>query len=226
MINGRPAAIIFDCDGVLVDSETLSAEAHARALTALGYNISREEAMLRFQGISEHQMYELIEADWGRSLPADYDNRYKATITDIYRSELQAIAGVHDAVDSIELPKAVASNSSEKMLDMKLHQVGLYDKFAPHIYSVSHVKRGKPAPDLYLFAASRLGIDPRDCLVIEDSLPGLRAAKAAGMRVFAFMGASHIGPKPYDKLLDEGALLTFDDMRHLPSLITQISRAA
>lgn len=221
-----PTAIIFDCDGVLVDSEVLSSEAHARALTAIGYPISAEEALRRFQGLSEYQMYDVIAADWGRPLPADYDDRYKATINEIYRHRLQPIDGVIEAVNSIDLPKGVASNSAAGMLDMKLRHVGLYDRFAPNIFSISQVKRGKPAPDLYLYAAEHMGFAPEDCIVVEDSVPGVRAARSAGMRVLGFTGATHAGPKPDAKLMAEGALLTFDDMRRLPALLTDIRAQA
>jgi len=221
-----PTAIIFDCDGVLVDSEVLSSEAHAKALTAIGYPITPEEALRRFQGLSEYQMYDVIAADWGRPLPPDYDDRYKATITDIYRYKLQPIDGVVEVVTGIDLPKGVASNSAAGMLDMKLRHVGLYDQFAPNIFSISQVKRGKPAPDLYLYAAEHMGVAPGDCLVIEDSVPGLRAARSAGMRVLGFTGAIHAGQKPDAKLLAEGALLTFDDMRALPALLEDIRASA
>lgn len=210
--------VIFDCDGVLVDSEPIAARIHAEALAGLGHAIGAEEIIRRFTGVPDRDMYAELEAEIG-ALPADYDEDVKTAIARSYARDLQAIAGVHDAVAALDLPVCVASSSVPEKLRLGLDLVGLYERFAPNVFSATQVRRGKPAPDLFLFAAARMGVAPERCIVIEDSVAGVRAAVAAGMAVLGFCGGSHCGPGHAEMLLREGADRTFDDMRQLPAIL-------
>ena len=213
--------VIFDCDGVLIDSEMIGNRTHAAALTELGWPITVQEMIRRFTGMPDRDMYRLIEAEWGRALPADYDETIGAAVEQAYASELAAIDGIHEALTEIEAPVCVASSSTPDKLRLGLTVTGLYERFAPNIFSASQVARGKPAPDLFLFAAERMGADPARCLVIEDSLAGVDAACAAGMRVIGFTGGSHCGEGHGERLVERGAMLAFGDMRQLPELLAR-----
>jgi HAD superfamily hydrolase (TIGR01509 family) len=162
----------------------------------------------------------VIEREWGRRLPAEYDAQAKATLAGLYATDLRPIAHVSGTLAAIDLPVCVASSSMPDKLHQGLMLTGLHARFAPHIFSASQVRRGKPAPDLFLFAAERMGgTAPAGCLVVEDSVAGVVAAVAAGMRVLGFVGGSHCGPDHADALRRVGAAATFDDMRRLPSLL-------
>ncbi|KAA2237328.1 HAD family hydrolase [Salinarimonas soli] len=213
--------VIFDCDGVLIDSESLAARVHAEALGALGYPTSAAELIRRFTGVPDREMYAVIESEWGRSLPADYDERARAALSALYARDLRPIPGVGAALDGIRHPVCVASSSAPDKLRTVLRLTGLHDRFAPNIFSASQVSRGKPAPDLFLFAAERMGVAPARCLVIEDSVAGVAAAVAAGMPVLGFTGASHCGPGHGERLTQAGAGAVFDDMRRLAPLVAE-----
>lgn len=131
---------------------------------------------------------------------------------------------VADAIGALELPVCVASSSSPESLRLSLGLVGLYERLALHIFSVTQVVRGKPAPDLFLFAAREMGVAPHRCVVVEDSLAGVKGAITAGMTVLGFTGASHCGPGHAAALAREGATVVFDDMRRLPTLVAQARR--
>jgi HAD superfamily hydrolase (TIGR01509 family) len=211
--------LVFDCDGVLIDSEIITSHAHARALGELGFAITAEDIVRRFTGMPDTAMYPALEAEWGKPLPADYDTRFKADVIARYASELRAIDGVHAALDALPWRRCVASSSTPGKLRAGLGAVGLYDYFAPHIFSATQVARGKPWPDLFQFAAEQMNAVPAECLVIEDSVAGVEAALAAGMPVIGFAGGSHCGPGWADKLLAAGADGVFDDMRALPAIV-------
>ena len=145
----------------------------------------------------------------------------------LFRSgDLKAIAGVADAIAAIDLPKCVASSGVPEKIRHGLECAGLYELLSPHIFSAVQVARGKPAPDLFLYAAKEMGAAPERCLVIEDSVPGVTGAVAAGMTVLGFHGGSHCLPGHGEKLRDAGAALLFDDMRQLPDLILRVGAAA
>jgi HAD superfamily hydrolase (TIGR01509 family) len=212
--------VIFDCDGVLVDSETIAARIHAEALSGCGYAVTVEEMIRRFTGIPDRDMYAVIERELGRPLPADYDERARLALARTYRDGLQAIPGVHETLAAISLPACVASSGSPETLEAALRAAGLYERFAPNIFSASQVQSGKPAPDLFLFAAGRMAVAPRNCLVVEDSVAGVTAAVAAGMTVFGFTGAGHCGPGHAEALAAAGARLVFDAMPELPAMMS------
>jgi len=218
--------IIFDCDGVLVDSEVISCRAHARTLTRHGYPITEEQVLQRFLGISDREARLIIEREMGRSMPDDFESQVKAATLQFYAGDLEAIAGVADAIAAIPLPKCVASSGTPEKIQHDLDCANLTDLLAPHIFSATQVRRGKPAPDLFLFAAEQMRAAPARCLVIEDSVPGVTGALAAGMSVLGFHGGSHCQPGHAKLLRDAGAIATFDDMRQLPELVRKKMSAA
>jgi HAD superfamily hydrolase (TIGR01509 family) len=221
-LNAKVDLIIFDCDGVLVDSEVISCRAHAATLTRHGYPITAEQVLNRFLGVSDREARMTIEAELGRSLPADFEAQMKQAALQRYADDLRLVPYIAEAIAAIDLPKCVASSGTPEKIRHGLTCAGLYDALAPHIFSAVQVKRGKPAPDLFLFAAEQMQASPERCLVIEDSIPGITGAVAAGMTVLGFHGGSHCRPGYADRLRAAGAAATFDDMRELPGLIGQI----
>jgi HAD superfamily hydrolase (TIGR01509 family) len=211
--------VIFDCDGVLVDSELISCRAHAQTLTRHGYAITEQQVLERFLGVSDREARLSIETEIGRALPDDFEAQVKAATLQFYAGDLRAIANVGEAIAAIDLAKCVASSGTPEKIQHGLTCAGLYDVLAPHIFSATQVKRGKPAPDLFLFAAEQMRASPARCVVIEDSVPGITGALAAGMSVLGFHGGSHCQPGHADKLRAAGAVVIFDDMRQLPGLV-------
>jgi HAD superfamily hydrolase (TIGR01509 family) len=215
--------VIFDCDGVLIDSEIIVCRIHADALSEAGYPITADDVLRRFTGMSDASMYGAIEREWGRSLPAGHDARVRERVAAAYRSDLAAIPGVADAIDRVAragLRRCVASSSTPDKIRFGLELVGLYGRFDPrHVFSATMVARGKPAPDLFLFAAEWMGAMPARCVVIEDSVAGVQAARAAGMRVLGFHGGGHCGPGHAGRLLAAGAAAAFADMAEVPGLL-------
>ncbi|MFJ4997293.1 HAD family hydrolase [Microbacterium sp. NPDC088619] len=210
----RPDLVVFDCDGVLVDSEKVSIEVDRRVLADLGWAISHDEILHRFVGRSSAYFRAEIEAHLGRSLPDDWEAPYQSWYLDAFARELTAVAGVEAALDEITTATCVASSGSHAKIRRNLAQTGLLPRFAGRIFSADDVANGKPAPDLFLHAAERLGVDPERCVVVEDSRFGAQAARAAGMRVLGYAG----GLTPAEWLEREGATV-FTDMRDLPELV-------
>jgi HAD superfamily hydrolase (TIGR01509 family) len=168
----------------------------------------------RFVGRSDRDTQAAIEAHLGRKLPAGWSERYKPLYRQAFAAELTPVAGVLDALNRIALPSCVASSGTHEYLRYTLGLTGLYERFAGRIFSADDVARGKPAPDLFLHAAEQMGVAPAACVVVEDSRPGVEAARAAGMRVLAFAG----GLTPV-ALLDGPNTILFEDMRELPALL-------
>jgi HAD superfamily hydrolase (TIGR01509 family) len=224
--NANVDLVIFDCDGVLVDSEVISCRAHAEVLTRHGYPITSDQVLARFLGVSDREARLMIENEISRKLPDDFESQVKQATLQFYAGDLRAISFVGEAIAAIGLPKCVASSGTPEKIRHGLECAGLFDQLAPHIFSASQVKRGKPAPDLFLFAAEQMQASPARCVVIEDSIPGITGALAAGMAVLGFHGGSHCQPGYRDILRAAGAALTFDDMRQLPDLIAQIEASA
>jgi HAD superfamily hydrolase (TIGR01509 family) len=215
-------ALIWDCDGCLIDSEHIACELGARLLTEAGYKISTEDYIRRFCGQGKSHIFKSVKDDCG----VDYREHMqaidkKALQREAFRANLKIIDGIHEVLEQIDLPMAIASGSDYDRLEYTLQLTGLYDRFKNSLYSSSLVAKGKPSPDIFLYAAEQLGVDPRDCLVVEDSINGVRAGKAANMTVFGFTGGSHVLNKQAHRseLLALGADLVFDDMRELPRLI-------
>jgi HAD superfamily hydrolase (TIGR01509 family) len=213
--------VIFDCDGVLVDSETIACRTHAAVLTRYGYPITSEQVFDRFLGRSDRQAHAEVEAELGRALPDEYRVALQDELYRTFEAELEAIAGIHETLDEIALPTCVASSGSHQRMRITLGRARLHERFAPNIFSASEVANGKPAPDLFLFAAEKMKRKPERCLVIEDSVSGITAARAADMTVLGFCGGSHCRDGHAAVLRAAGAHGTFADMRQLPGLIAQ-----
>ena len=218
--------IIFDCDGVLVDSEVISCRAHADVLSRHGYPITQEQVFDRFLGRSTRQANSEVEAELGRALPDDFHAQLQDEQLRSFESDLQAVPHIHAALDAITQAVCIASSGSHQRMRVTLGRTKLYDRFAPNIFSASQVVNGKPAPDLFLFAARQMNVPPERCLVIEDSVPGSTGGRAAGMTVLGFHGGSHCRPGHGDGLRAAGAAATFDDMRQLPDLIARFGAVA
>ena len=217
-------AVLFDCDGVLVDSEVVSCRVHADALTRQGYPITAEQVGVRFLGRSALDAHAEVEREIGRSLPDDFEELRKLAILEALATSLEPIQHVHSALDAIAIPVCVASSGFPAKIMQSLTRTRLHTRFAPHIFSASQVARGKPAPDLFLFAAEQMQAAPARCLVIEDSVPGVMGGCAAGMTVLGFHGGSHCTVGHAELLTAAGAAVTFADMRELPGLIAQIGQ--
>jgi len=214
--------VIFDCDGVLVDSEVISCRVHAEVLTRHGYPISAEEVRERFLGRTARDATQTVERELGRPLAQAYELERRTALIAALADGCEAIPHLEDALDSILVPMCVASSAAHEKIFTTLSRTGLYDRFAPNIFSGSQVAHGKPAPDLFLFAAKQMAAIPERCLVIEDSVHGVAGALAAGMTVLGFHGGSHCRAGDEQALRAAGAVATFDDMRRLPDLIALI----
>jgi len=211
----RDRPVIFDCDGVLIDSERVACEIDARELTAHGIAVTPAVLSTRFSGIAYRDMYRILEAETGVRLPDGYGERVHALVVAACEAEGPALAmpGIHALVDRLsDRARGVASSSAPEWLRRILGSVDLWRRFAPHVYSAVEVERGKPAPDLFLFAAARMGAAPRDCVVIEDSVAGVDAAKAAGMAVLGFCGGGHCDTAHGARLAAAGADMVLDTM--------------
>ena len=212
--NGHPELVIFDCDGVLVDSEPIAIRIDAIIFAEFGMQMSEEEIIDRFVGRSPSVTRDAIEEHLGHPLPEDFQARSLAMFNEIYERELEPIDGIEEALDQITARTCVASSSDPDRLDYKLKLTGLYDRFAGRIFSAAAVQNGKPAPDLFLHAAQRMGVSPGACAVVEDSQYGVQAARAAGMAAFGYAGS--VTPA---RMLAGPATTVFDDMRELPRLL-------
>jgi HAD superfamily hydrolase (TIGR01509 family) len=219
-------AVIFDCDGVLVDSEVLFHAVELDVLAEFGLIYESASFKARFLGMSDKAYYAALEeealAKLGRSILAELRPRMKARVLDKFEKELRAVDGALEAVRAVRLPKAVASSSGMKALDHKLRRFDLWDPFAPHIYSAEHVTHAKPAPDLFLHASAQLGVSPAACLVIEDSVNGVKAALAAGMTVWGFSGGSHMNETLSALLKDAGAHRQVADWAEARALLAEL----
>ena len=208
-------SVIFDCDGVLVDTERISNTVLAGLLTDAGLPTTFEQCMEIYRGRSMTSVMQLAAQRHGGPLPADIPDRYYAEIEARFRRELAAVPGVADALERIALPSCVASSGPHHKMAVTLRRTGLWERFEGRIFSATEVRRGKPAPDLFLHAARQMGFDPAATAVVEDSVPGVQAARAAGMRALAFARGSAADARA---LADAGGE-TFDDMAELPDLL-------
>jgi HAD superfamily hydrolase (TIGR01509 family) len=214
--------IIFDCDGVLVDSEPLSMRTLVAAIGAQGFEVTIETAYRDYLGRSLASISSSLRDSHGAPLSAATLESMRHDLYALYRRELTANPGVADVLDTIGIPFCVASSSSVERVKLSLELSGLLPRFGDdRIFSSSMVTRGKPAPDLFLHVAKTLGARPERCVVIEDSPAGIAAARAANMRVFAYLGGTHVEPgglRAAVAALEPDAI--FDDMRLLPDLVS------
>jgi HAD superfamily hydrolase (TIGR01509 family) len=210
-------AIIFDFDGVVADSEIGSARAFSAALDEAGLHTSVEDAASLYVGLIRAEVLDLMADHWGERLPQDMAQRVQRHVDLIFANPIEPVRGVRDFLETIgRLPIAIGSSSYTDYIRRHLASFGLEARFGTHVYSGrEHVTRGKPHPDIYLHAATQLGVDPRDAVIIEDSPIGARAAVASGARVIGFVGGSHARPALTDALLAEGVevvLASYDDI--------------
>ncbi len=219
MTDAEIRLVIFDCDGVLVDSEPISVSVLVGAMNDLGIPITEEEVYGRFLGKSLATVIETMKSEYEVHAGEEFLERIRTNLYARFRKELRPIEGIGATIDALAIPCCVASSSQVERIRLSLTVTGLIDKL-PNIFSASMVKNGKPAPDLFLHAAREMRVDPKNCVVIEDSPAGIEAAKAAGMTVFAFTGGSHANFAGYraelDRLTPE---LVFDAMPDLIHLI-------
>ncbi len=216
---------LFDCDGVLVDSEIIAAKVESKLLTEAGYPISVEEMGERFAGMTWKNILLSIEKEVDIPLSASLIDKSEQLLDQRLAREVKAIEGVAYALSRISGPRCICSNSSSQRLDMMLSKVGLKELFAPHIYSAKDLgaDRVKPKPDIFLHGAAQFGVSPAKCIVVEDSVHGVHAAREAGMRVVGFTGASHTYPSHADKLTDAGAETVIARMQDLPGVIAAMA---
>ena len=210
--------VIFDCDGVLVDSERLAIEVDVAVLARLGWALTEAEVVERYVGVSDQHFRQEVEAHLGRRLSADWEVEFEPLYRSAFEAELVPVEGIVDALDRILLPTCVASSGTHEKMRFTLGLTGLYERFQGRIYSATEVARGKPAPDLFLYAAEQMGVAPSACVVVEDSANGVAAARAAAMRVLAYAG----GVTPAAKLHGPGTIV-FDHMRELPELLEHLA---
>lgn len=220
-ISKRYQAILWDCDGVLIDSEHLACGASAAFCTEKGYPITTENFIDRFVGMNRFQIYAAIEAETGRKLVEGDDMAAQMfeRLKKIFDEKLKACDGIADILAAATVPMAVASGSSAARLDYSLGLTGLKDFFKGHIYTSEELPRGKPSPDIFLHAAQQLGVAPEDCLVVEDGIHGIHAAQAAGMDVVAYLGGSHMTPALMEKVRAQSPLHCFMQMSELTNFL-------
>lgn len=219
----RFEAVIFDCDGVLVDSESLALEVELEILADCGLSFDKGDFVRRFMGTADTHFRDLLEAEsqarLGRPLRADFLDLAHAARERVCRERLAEVPGARAAVLATGAAKAVASSSRNDFLREKLALANLIDVFEPHIYSTQMVAHGKPAPDIFLFAAEKLGVRANRSLVIEDSVNGVRAGHAAGMTVWAFVGGDHCDAELGQHLIEEGADLVVADWAQAKAIL-------
>jgi HAD superfamily hydrolase (TIGR01509 family) len=213
--------IIFDCDGVLVDSEIICARIDADHLTRAGYPITAEDISRRFAGLTGRHIFRLIEEEMGRALPPTLFDEVQVEIGHRLTEEVEAIAGIAEFLERHGGEVCICSNSGARSLEAMLRKTGLFDHFHPRIFSAVDTPgcRPKPAPDIYLHAARELGAKPEDAIVVEDSSHGVLAARAAGMRVIGFTGGGHTWPGHADALTEAGAETVIRRHQDLPAVI-------
>jgi HAD superfamily hydrolase (TIGR01509 family) len=213
--------MIFDCDGVLVDSELIFARVLGECLTEAACPASAEEALALGFGRNRDTLTAAVEARFGRALPDGFFEAMRARTALVLERELAAMPGVAELLVALPGRRCVASNGHLDRVRERLALTGLLPFFDPHVFSAIQVAAGKPAPDLFLLAAGRLGAAPADCLVIEDSLAGVEAARAAGMPVVGFCGGSHCPADHRDALIAAGCPLVFSRMADLARFLSE-----
>lgn len=206
--------VIFDCDGVLIDSERLAVRTESQILAELGWPLTEAQVIERFVGRSSVYMQAVIEEHIGR--PVDWQVEFELRVREVCERELEPVDGVIAALDAITVPSCVASSSSHAMLNFKLGLTGMAERFAGRIFSADDVAHGKPDPAVFLFAADSMAVQPRRCAVIEDSVSGVEAGLAAGMTVFAFSASVTSAQS-----LQRDDVIVFDSMHLLPELLAQ-----
>lgn len=224
MRNRAVDLVIFDCDGVLVDSEPISVAVLLEVIAEDGVKISPEEGYRIFLGRSLKTIVETIAADYGLVITSDHVTEIRQRLFERFRRDLQPTPGIAEALAALKVPFCVASSSQVERIELSLGVTGLLESFGANVYSSTMVRNGKPAPDLFLHAARAMGVEPARCAVVEDSPAGIEAAGRAGMHVLAYLGGSHVGPADLRRRVEAMSPdLVFDRMALLPSLIDRLS---
>ncbi len=214
--------VIFDCNGVLVDSEPIAAAVASEEFTRVGVPLTPDNITTYFAGRRPSDMFAMVEAATHKRLPVNFPAVLAAATLKRFRAELQPIPHVAYAMTWLRGPKCVASSSSLERIRVALETTGLLRFFEPNLFSASDVANGKPAPDLFLYAASMMRVHPADCIVVEDSPAGIAAACAAGMAAVGFVGGSQVRPNLSLDLMSAGARTVIADMRALKSTIVSL----
>lgn len=217
--------VIFDCDGVLVDSEPISIGLLMSHMAARDIQLTEEQAYRAFLGKPVADAHLHIETMFGTKIdPIDLVD-FQVDILRAFREKLRPIEGIKDALDAMSVQKCVASSSNMARISGSLRLTGLADHFGKNLLSTDQVKRGKPHPDVFLHAASVMGVAPEQAIVVEDSPAGLTAARVAGMKTIAFVGGSHAEPANLQAHLDHlEPDIMIDDMAQLPAAITELTQ--
>ena len=221
-----PDLVIFDCDGVLIDSEILYCRIDAEEFSRAGYPITSGEVARKFVGISYDTMLKMIAEELGHPLPDEVSVRVNERVAEVIPAELKAVKGIARLLDRIGIPVCVASNTATERLRWNLEIAGLLARFDPHVYSAKMVARGKPAPDLFLHAARQFAVPPERCLVIEDSTVGVGAAVAAGMPVLGFVAGEHCWPELEGQLRAAGAFDVASSCERIDEILAKAQVAA
>lgn len=213
--------ILFDCDGVLVDSEIIAAKVDSEHLAKVGFKITPDEVIRRFTGLTSVDIIEIVEAEIGKSLPEAFLDGQQTALNERLAEEVEAIPGVHEMLDSLEGTRCVCSNSSSERLMITMQRTGLWDRFEPNIWSAVEVgtRKPKPDPNVYLYGMEQFRADPRDTMIVEDSVFGVAAARAAGARVVGFTGGQHAWPGLADLLTEAGAETVTNRLSDIPKLL-------
>ncbi len=215
----RIELVIFDCDGVIADSELLSASVLIETLAETGLILGAEDVRREFLGRSFPTVARVIRENFGHPLPEDFEAEYRRRLLLRFETELRPTPGFQQMLQALHLPNCVATSSSPPRVERTLQLVGFSEFFNGRIFTASQVTRGKPAPDLFLFAATQMGVKPPAAIVVEDSAPGLEAAQAAGMKVLAYRGGAHLRETPFE--LPPG-IAGFDNWADFPHLLRQM----
>jgi HAD superfamily hydrolase (TIGR01509 family) len=211
--------LIFDCNGVLVDSEAIAATVASQELTRAGFKVSPEIVSRFFAGRRPSDMVADVETATQRKLPADFAEKLADATLRRLKAEVRAMPHMEYALTWLRGPKCLASSSPHPRVRMSLESTGLYRFFELNVFSASDVPKGKPSPDLFLYAARKMSVNPSDCIVVEDSPAGIAAATAAGMQSIGYIGGSHTGPNLGAYLTSAGARVVIADMRALKSTV-------
>lgn len=211
--------VIFDCDGVLLDSEIIACRADAEAYTRLGYPITTREFSARFAGMPDEAIDSALASEIEGALPANFRSDIKKTVIQKYKTELQAINGAAALLSSLKTAKCIASSANPAKLALGLIETEMFELVYPNIFSTQLVEAGKPNPDIFLYAARKMGTMPSRCIVIEDSVAGVTAAKSAGMTCVGFTGGSHCDDGHSGRLYDAGADTVIDNLGAVKSLV-------
>jgi HAD superfamily hydrolase (TIGR01509 family) len=218
----RGPVVIFDCNGVLVDSEPIVADVAASELSRAGFPLTPEIVARYFTGRRPADMFAEVEAAYRKKLPPDFTTVVTAMTLQRLRAEVRATRHMEYALTWLRGPKCVATSSTMERVRVCLEITGLLRFFEPNIFSASDVPNGKPAPDLFLYVADKMEVVPSECIVVEDSPAGVAAASAAGMVPIGYVGGTHAGPNLESLLISAGACAVIADMRALKSTVVAI----